>query len=115
MGFGTSRRQFLLKVGTLCQQTGVARFKHGAPGKDWYYAFLKRHPELSLRKPEKLGNVRARMLKPLVVERYFDGLGEVIIIFGLNYNPERIGMLMNAESSLNTPQSKCSHSGVFDV
>jgi hypothetical protein len=34
MGFGTSRRQFMLKVGTLCQKTGVARFKHGAPGKD---------------------------------------------------------------------------------
>jgi transposase len=39
MGFGTSRRQFLLKVGTLCQKTSVARFKHGAPRKDWYYSF----------------------------------------------------------------------------
>lgn len=34
-------------------------FKDCLPGKTWYYAFLKRHPELSLRTPEGLSKGRA--------------------------------------------------------
>jgi transposase len=65
-GFGISKRQLLLKVGTLCKKTSVASFKNGIPGKDWWYSFVKRHPEVSLRKPEKLETNRACMLnKPL--------------------------------------------------
>ena len=90
MGFGTSWRQFVIKVGTMCQRTGVARFKHWTPGKDWCYVFMKRHPELSLRQPEKLGNVRARMLNPVVVGKYFEGLKEIVDTLQLNDHPERI-------------------------
>lgn len=34
-------------------------FKDELPGKSWYYGFLKRHPELSLRTPEGLSKGRA--------------------------------------------------------
>ena len=29
-------------------------FTEGRPGRDWYYGFLKRHPDLALRTPEQL-------------------------------------------------------------
>ena len=51
---------------------------------------MNRHPELSLRQPEKLGNVRSRMLNPTVVGKYFDGLKELIDTLQLHDHPERI-------------------------
>lgn len=48
-GFGISKRQLLLKVGTLCKKTSITSFKNGIPGKDWWYSFVKRHPEVRLR------------------------------------------------------------------
>ncbi|XP_072026714.1 LOW QUALITY PROTEIN: uncharacterized protein [Amphiura filiformis] len=43
-------------------------------GNDWYYAFLKRHPQLSLRTPEKLSQVRAKMTNEAVLTRFYDTL-----------------------------------------
>jgi hypothetical protein len=48
----------------------VAAFKGKSPGKDWFDGFMKRHPDLSIRKPEKLTTTRARMLNPVVVTNY---------------------------------------------
>jgi transposase len=89
-GFGISKRQLLLKVGTLCKKTSVASFKNGIPGKDWWYSFVKRHPEVSLRKPEKLETNRACMLNKVVVDKYFKDLSEIITNLNLNQSPEFI-------------------------
>lgn len=89
-GFGVSKRQLLTKVGTLCKRTSIAKFKNGIPGKDWWYAFAKRHPEISLRKPEKLETSRARMMNKVVVQKYFDELSEVITKLNLLDKPEFI-------------------------
>lgn len=42
------------------------------------HGLKRRHPELVTRKPEKLGNLRARMLNPTVVNKYFYDLGELM-------------------------------------
>ena len=46
-------------------------FKNGAPGEDWWVRFMKRHPELSKRKPQALQMVRARAATPEVVNHWF--------------------------------------------
>ena len=42
------------------------RFKDGIPGSDWWLGFLKRHPNLSERKPEHLPKCRAKAAEPEV-------------------------------------------------
>ncbi|KAK6171862.1 hypothetical protein SNE40_018286 [Patella caerulea] len=70
-GFGISRRQFIARAATLCKDMDITTpFKDGIPGKDWWGGFRKRHPELVLRKAEKLSTIRSRMLNPTVVGSY---------------------------------------------
>lgn len=47
-------------------------FKDGLPGKTWYYGFLKRHPELSLRTPEGLSKGRAIVTEESVRKWFSD-------------------------------------------
>ncbi|XP_021369223.1 uncharacterized protein LOC110460570 [Mizuhopecten yessoensis] len=76
---GISCRQLFARTGALCKRLQVAdAFRNGVPGKGWFRGLKKRHPELVIGKPEKLGNSRARMLNPGVVEKYFQDLGELI-------------------------------------
>lgn len=49
-----------------------------------------RHPELTLRRPEQLGTVRARMLNITVMDKYFRDLSDIITRLNLQNAPERI-------------------------
>ena len=85
MGVGLSRKQILTRTYILCKrikmQTSYPNFK---AGKDWWEGVKRRHPEITLRKPEKLSTVRARMLNPVVVENYFNDLERVISELGVS-------------------------------
>ncbi|CAG2246721.1 unnamed protein product [Mytilus edulis] len=60
IGYGQTRQQLLYTVKTILDHDGrKTPFKDNLPGKDWLYAFLKRHPEVSTRTPQKLGKERA--------------------------------------------------------
>ncbi|XP_071133040.1 jerky protein homolog [Mytilus edulis] len=77
-GFGITKRQMLARVGTLVRQMDLKTpFKNGIPGKDWWKGFKNRHPEVVIRKPEKLSTVRSRMLNATVVGNYFKELQTV--------------------------------------
>ena len=77
-GFGITKRQMLARVGTLVRQMGIKTpFKNGIPGKDWWAGFKRRHPEIVIRKPEKLSTVRSKMLNPTVVGNYLKELKQV--------------------------------------
>lgn len=47
-------------------------FTNGMPGNDWYYGFMRRHPRLSLKKPEQLQKARVSARDPFVVYEFFD-------------------------------------------
>lgn len=89
-GMGVSRAQLFQRTALLCKRLRVSVFKNGAPGRGWWNCFKKRHPELAIRKPEKLGNSRARMLNPTVVERYMNDLGQKISELKLEHKPNQI-------------------------
>ncbi|XP_062596590.1 uncharacterized protein LOC134258049 [Saccostrea cucullata] len=89
-GFGISRQQLLSRTGILCNRLKLNCFVNKQPTKHWWYGFKSRHPEISLRKPEKLGTVRARMLNGVVVQRYFNDLGKIIENLNLQNAPKKI-------------------------
>ncbi|XP_069131674.1 tigger transposable element-derived protein 1-like [Argopecten irradians] len=89
-GFGVSRQQLLTRTGILCRRMNASVFKNGAPTKHWWNGLKARHPDLTLRKPEPLGTVRARMLNSSVVDNYFHTLSEVVAKLNLQNAPERI-------------------------
>ena len=45
--------------------------KSGIPGKDWWFNFFKRHPELVQRKPQHLTKARAKAADPRVLDEWF--------------------------------------------
>ena len=51
---------------------------------------MKRHPDLSIRKPEKLTTARARMLNPVVVTNYFNDLDALLDKLDLKEKPDKI-------------------------
>ncbi|CAC5404762.1 unnamed protein product [Mytilus coruscus] len=60
IGYGQTKQQLLYTVKTILDHDGrKTPFKDNLPGKDWLYAFMKRHPEISTRTPQKLGKERA--------------------------------------------------------
>jgi len=47
-------------------------------GKEWFYSFMSRHPELSVRTPENTSAARASAFNPVTVSKFFDLLeGEI--------------------------------------
>jgi len=59
-------------------------------GKAWFVSFMKRHPQLSERKPQALNEARARKLNRSSVEHHFKTLKSVMMIADVENNPERI-------------------------
>jgi hypothetical protein len=89
-GMGISRRQLFTRTSILCKQMRVTPFKNKAPGRGWWSGLKKRHPEMTIRKPEKLGNSRARMLNTTVVSKYMADLGKILTDLNLHDKPNCI-------------------------
>lgn len=65
-------------------------FKDNKPGDDWYLNFMKRYPELSLKKPEHLQKARKDARKSFIVYDFYDMLKRVIQENYLESKPEYI-------------------------
>lgn len=72
-------------------------FKDGIPGEDWYYAFMKRHPNLSLKKPEHLQKLRKDARKPDVIYQFYRDLENVTN--ELNLAEGKSSFIFNADES----------------
>lgn len=59
-------------------------------GRGWFRLFMKRHPELSIRKAQNMNPARAQKLNRLIVGDYFRKLEEILDTLDLKNKPERI-------------------------
>ena len=91
-GMGVSRKNLLKRTGTLCKRLKIETpmFKKGVPGNAWWEGLKKRYPELTIRKPEKLGTNRARALNGPITTSYFDYLCSLLDELNLKEQPARI-------------------------
>lgn len=70
-------------------------FKDGRPGLDWYYGFMKRHKQLSFKKPEQLQKARKDQRKPNVIYNFYENLAKVVLENSID-NP---ALVFNADES----------------
>lgn len=90
-GIGLTRRQVLSRTNLLCKRMKIGSgYKKFKAGKDWFEGLKKRHAGIVIRKPEKLGTARARMMNREVIGRYFDDLQTLLEGLGLEDKPAKI-------------------------
>lgn len=80
--------EFAIKCG-IDYPTGWNESKRAS--KDWYYGFMKRHPNLSLRKPEPTSAHRAKGFCKENVDEFFDNLKKVLAEH--TFEPHRISYM----------------------
>ena len=72
IGYGRTREQVLEIVKTILDKDGrKTPFVDNLPGRDWWYAFLRRHPDISLRSPEQLQVARASCCNPQRLNKWY--------------------------------------------
>ncbi|XP_061169161.1 uncharacterized protein LOC133178483 [Saccostrea echinata] len=78
IGFGRTRNELLDTVQKILERDQRPNpFKNNRPGKDWYYAFIKRNPIINERTPQQLAKERA-VITPQKVELWFSDLKNYI-------------------------------------
>ncbi|XP_053376472.1 uncharacterized protein LOC128547525 [Mercenaria mercenaria] len=78
IGYPVSREELLLEVKKILDIDGHSNlFKNNKPGKDWFYSFKKRHPDVSERTAMNLGHQRA-IVNLAMVEGWYAGLYEYL-------------------------------------
>ncbi|XP_053402897.1 uncharacterized protein LOC123562153 [Mercenaria mercenaria] len=72
IGYGRTRQEVLDTVKRIIDADERPNpFKDNRPGKDWWYGFVKRHPEMTERLPQDLGKERATITQAKV-QRWFE-------------------------------------------
>ena len=93
IGFARTRRQVMALVRAAMAKKG----REDIPiTSGWWDSFMRRHPQVTLRAPEKLVYVRAIMGNKEVIEAYFDLLEETLTKNGLLDKP---GAIFNVDET----------------
>ena len=72
MGFGLSKTQLKAKTGRIVKSLKLKiGFKKDTPGDDWFIGLKKRHPDVKMKKPQKLSVTRAKAMNRDKVNSYF--------------------------------------------
>ena len=79
-------KMFVLKI--IKRSGRPSPISENGPSDKWVRKFLKRHPELHMRKPQTIDGGRVRMANPNVMSQYFtllkdtvDKLGKALIFY----------------------------------
>lgn len=86
---GLTPKELRILVCQLAEKNGISHpFKNGQADKAWFSTFMKRHEELSLRKPEPTSKARAAGFNRVVVSNFYDLLHDQLTKHKLT--PDRI-------------------------
>lgn len=81
-GYGFTKQELLILVKEYCELNG----NDFGPGREWYEGFMRRHPELSVRKGEAMSSQRLRGADPFTIKNWYEKLNDL-------YKKENIGPL----------------------
>lgn len=113
MGYPCDIVEYLRLVGEYVNSNELkTRFKNGIPGEEWYRSFMKRHPTLSLKKPEHLQKLRKDARKTEIIYDFYNKLRFCIQKNGLDL-PNMSAFVFNAdETGFNSDPSRVRALGV---
>ncbi|KAF6217284.1 hypothetical protein GE061_001638 [Apolygus lucorum] len=80
MGFPCDKQELKDLVQEYIQSNGIQSRFHGRPGEDWYLAFMKRNPAITLKKPEHLQKTRKKARDPFVVYQFFGSVKKDLLM-----------------------------------
>ena len=90
IGYGRTKEQISSAVKKLLDRYGRQNpFVDNRPGKDWWYAFLRRHPELTMRSPEHLQLARASACSKEVLSKWYVAFKQFVELNGVSV-PARV-------------------------
>ena len=95
IGYGRTREQISAAVKKLLDRNGRQNpFVDNRPGKDWWYAFLRRHPQLTMRSPEHLQLARASACIKEALSKWYVGFEQFLEVNGIIVIQPGFGMPM---------------------
>ena len=92
-GYGIGKKEVMGLVADYCKANNKKHLfpANGIPGKRWWNGFLKRNPEVSMRRPQSLQISRARATTPEIIDHWFyNVLKPLLEKTGTINHPERI-------------------------
>lgn len=107
MGWPSDEKELCALVGEYVISKGIKTpFKDNLPGHDWYLGFMKRHSNLSFKKPEHLQKIRKDARDPFVVYDFYKKLQDLMTGKSLD-EPNKACFVFNAdESGFNSDPSR---------
>ncbi|CAH1995185.1 unnamed protein product [Acanthoscelides obtectus] len=113
--FGITRNDLRKLAYDVAEANGILhRFKNGKAGKKWYYCFMSRHKELSLRQPEPTSAARATGFNKEKVKAFFDCLTSLYNEYNFSpsciYNVDETGL-----STVQRPQKIIAQKGKHQI
>nr|XP_023014653.1 uncharacterized protein LOC111504352 [Leptinotarsa decemlineata] len=73
-------------------------FKNNVPSHDWYLGFMRRHPNLSFKKPEHLQKIRKDARDPFVVYDFYQKINDLMSETSVD-QPNKSYFVFNADES----------------
>lgn len=91
-GYGIGKKEVISIVADYCKsKKKPSIFPNDVPGRRWWSGFLKRNPEIAMRKPQSLQIARAKAGSPDVIDHWFFSILKPLLEkTGLEDHPERI-------------------------
>ena len=86
IGYARSKKEVITIVETVLSSKGKTK----SVSSGWWESFVKRHPQLCIRKAEKVTYARLQATDPIVLDSYFDILEKTLEEYDLFEDPSRI-------------------------